>query len=138
MLLRLRQDIVIRKLVRKQGINIHAALRRFWKFDLWTNQKYIRDNSKVSTSLHSGMFFALGSFLLTCILGIFVWSSNFFSTEFPICSVTFDHNQKKGKPWHNNIFFRALTSKRLEQINLVKKEKTLPWVSAFESWSWHL
>ena len=29
MLLRLRQDFVIWKLVRKQGINIHAALRRF-------------------------------------------------------------------------------------------------------------
>ena len=30
-LLKLRRDFVIRKLVRKQGINIHAALRRFRK-----------------------------------------------------------------------------------------------------------
>ena len=30
-LLRLRKDFVIRKLVRKQGINIHTALRRFRK-----------------------------------------------------------------------------------------------------------
>ena len=29
MLLRLRRDFVIRKLVGKQGINIHAALQRF-------------------------------------------------------------------------------------------------------------
>ena len=30
-LLRLRRDFVIRKLIRKQGINIHAALRKFRK-----------------------------------------------------------------------------------------------------------
>ena len=54
MLLRLRRNFVMGKLVRKQGIHIHAALRRFCRtFDVLTNQKCSRDNNKVIT------FFAL-------------------------------------------------------------------------------
>ena len=61
-----------------------------------------------------GKFLFLKTFLLT---GIFVRSSNFFLVLFPIGSVTFDGNRK----WNNpNIFFRALTFKRLEEIKLVK------------------
>ena len=53
-LLKLRRDFVMGKLVRKQGIHIHAALRRFHRtFDVLTNQKCSRDNNKVIT------FFAL-------------------------------------------------------------------------------
>ena len=47
-LLKLRRDFVMGKLVRKQGIHIHAALWRFRRtFDVITNQKCSRDNNKV-------------------------------------------------------------------------------------------
>ena len=64
-LFRLRRDFVIRKLVRKQEIDIHAALQRFRK--IWRlNQSEVqcsRDNRKVSTFLHSDVFIGFGSFL---------------------------------------------------------------------------
>ena len=48
MLLKLRRDFVMGKLVRKQGIHIHAALWTFRRtFDVITNQKCSRDNNKV-------------------------------------------------------------------------------------------
>ena len=51
-LLRLDQDFVLRKLVRKQRNNIHVALRRFRKICCLSQyQKYSRDNSKVNTFL---------------------------------------------------------------------------------------
>ena len=58
-LLRLRRDFVIRKLNRKKGINIHAALPRFRK--IWC-LNHSRDNSKVSNFLHSHVFAAFWSF----------------------------------------------------------------------------
>ena len=49
-LLKLRRDFVMGKLVRKQRIHIHAALRRFRRtFDVLTSQKCSRDNNKVIT-----------------------------------------------------------------------------------------
>ena len=36
----------------------------FVKFDVYTNQKCSRDNSKVSIFLHSDVFTAFGTFLL--------------------------------------------------------------------------
>ena len=48
-LLRLRQDFVIRKLVRREGINIHAALWRFCKIWCFNQSDCSRDNKKVIT-----------------------------------------------------------------------------------------
>ena len=62
MLFRLRRDFVIRKLNRKKGINIHAALPRFRKFDVYTNQNHSRGNSKVSNFLHSDVSTAFWPF----------------------------------------------------------------------------
>ena len=45
-LLILRRNFVMGKLVRKQGIQKHAALQRFCRtFDVLTNQKCSRDNN---------------------------------------------------------------------------------------------
>ena len=62
-----RECVVMRKLVRKQGINIHAALWRFCKIlCLLTNKKCSRNNSKVSIFLN---FFLC---IPTCSLRYFV------------------------------------------------------------------
>ena len=64
MLLRLRKDFVIRMVVRKEGLIYMLLCEDFVKFDVSTNQKCNRDNSKVSTFFHSDVFIAFGSFLL--------------------------------------------------------------------------
>ena len=64
-----RECVVIRKLVRKQGINLHAALWRFRKiWCLLTNKKCSRNNSKVSINFFVVFFFCNP----TCSLRYFV------------------------------------------------------------------
>ena len=65
-LLRLWRDCIIRKLDGKKGINIHALCEDFVKFDVYINKNLSRDNSKVSTFLHSNVlivFWSLPSYL---------------------------------------------------------------------------
>ena len=64
-LLRLRRNFVMGKLVRKQGIQKHAALRRVHRtFDVLTLRSVVETIIKLSPFWHSDVFIAFGSFLL--------------------------------------------------------------------------
>ena len=66
MSLRITQDFVIRKLVRKharRGLIYMLLCRDFVKFDVLTNQKCSKDNRKVRCSLHLALSFLSGSLL---------------------------------------------------------------------------